>query len=98
MGLKDLFLNVAEDYQKGNRAEKIEALYEAKDIKGYRIAVHALKSTSGTLGANRLEQMAKEQEMAAKAEDWETVMQNHKALMDAYAQLRLGLGKWLAEL
>ena len=97
MGLKSLYIDVLKDYQKDERMEKIEALYEKQDVKGYRIAVHALKGTSGTLGALALAEKAKAQEMAAKAEDWEAVTQSHQSLMEDYRELCLGLREWLKD-
>ena len=51
------------------KLEDIEAFYELKDWENYRILVHALKSTSLSIGAEGLSEMAKQLELAAKEEN-----------------------------
>ena len=71
---------------------KICALYERKDWHNYAIEVHALKSTSLTLGAETLSLKAKELEYAAKAaaaeerleENEKFLQEHHGAAMELY--------------
>ena len=67
----------------GKKAEII-ALYEAGNWTDYAIKVHALKSTSLTIGAEALSAQAKELELAGKRGDEDFIRANHPALMDAY--------------
>ena len=48
------------------KAKKLDELFEKADWKNYSVEMHALKSTSLTLGARPLSQGAKELELAAK--------------------------------
>ena len=49
------------------KIRQIDALYKSKDLKDYVIEVHALKSTSQSIGAEKLSELAKELEAAGKA-------------------------------
>ena len=67
----------------GKKAEII-ALYEDANWTDYAIKVHALKSTSLTIGAEALSAQAKELELAGKRGDVDFILANHAALMRAY--------------
>ncbi len=62
------------------------------------IEVHALKSTSLTIGAEPLSRAAKELELAGKGGDYDAIKAKHAALMEQY-QTVLTLGeKYLEEI
>ena len=71
----------------GKTYNDIADFYERKDWKNYGILVHALKSSSKTIGASKLAQYAYNGEMASKAEDVETIESNHQALMAEYKRI-----------
>lgn len=60
---------------------------ESKDWDNYRILVHALKSTSLTIGAVALSEEAKALEMAAKDEDVDYILSHHQEVMEKYTGL-----------
>ena len=64
--------------------EKLPICYQEKDWGNYAIMVHAIKSTSLTIGANRLSELAKEQEMASKAKDEAFLQTNWEAFYSYY--------------
>ena len=70
----------------------IQAYYDSADWKNYAILVHALKSSSKTIGATELSDVAYTEEMAAKGNDEATIHRHHKQMMELYrgvlAQLR----------
>ena len=68
----------------GEKAERLQQSLDAADWKNYAILVHAVKSTSGTIGAARLSEMAAKLEQAAKREDAETVRRGHPGLIGLY--------------
>ena len=80
---------------KGKKAEKIQEKFDARDWKNYQILVHALKSTSLSIGAEKLSEAAKKLELAAKAGAEEEILANHAALMADYAKVREEIDKWL---
>ncbi|MEY8492459.1 response regulator [Lachnospiraceae bacterium 29-91] len=69
------------------KAAEIASLYDAENWKDYAVKVHALKSTSLTIGAEVLSGRAKELEQAGKKEDIEYIRKNHPALMQMYKEV-----------
>jgi CheY-like chemotaxis protein/HPt (histidine-containing phosphotransfer) domain-containing protein len=67
--------------------EQIERLYEEKNWAEYAVMVHALKSTSLTIGAGTLSTFAKQQEQAAKQEDEQQIVAGHEEMMAEYADI-----------
>ena len=70
--------------QSEEKRDEIIALYEAENWKDYAVKVHALKSTSLTIGAEELSEYAKKLEHAGKKEDIEYIRQNHPGLLSMY--------------
>ena len=73
--------------QCAEKKDEIISLYEASNWADYAVKVHALKSTSLTIGAEELSARAKELEMAGKSEDIEFIRENHPALMLMYEEV-----------
>lgn len=65
----------------------IERLFEEKSWKNYVIEVHALKSSSLTIGAVRLSEMAKELELAGKAGDYSVIEEKNAAMLEMYEKV-----------
>ncbi len=63
--------------------EKIRTLYQEKNWKDYVIEVHALKSSSLTIGSKWLSEMAKKLEMAGKAGEYELIEKENDSLLKA---------------
>lgn len=59
-------------------------MYESGDWAAYAVKVHALKSTSLTIGAKELSDQAKELELAGKSQDEDFIRKNHETLMRTY--------------
>ena len=66
---------------------EIAALYESANWTDYAIKVHALKSTSQTIGAEALSAQAKELELAGKQGDVDFIRAHHHALLSAHEEL-----------
>ncbi len=71
----EFYLELLETYVNGasEKEETIRSCYEAKDWKNYQVAVHGLKSSSRTIGADTLADLAYEQELAAKDEKTDVI-------------------------
>ena len=65
----------------------MEEAYEKGDLALYATEVHALKSTSKTIGAVGLSELALELETAAKAENGDTVKAKHGDCMELYQRV-----------
>ena len=87
------FANQRADYEdilrifyEGGKKKQIELrdAYETGNMQAYMIQVHSLKSTALNIGAVRLSEMAKNQEVAARSSRLEEVIQNHDSMMEEY--------------
>ena len=85
-------LRMFRDQSAGKQAE-IASLYESASWKDYAVKVHALKSTSLTIGAEALSAQAKELELAGKRGDEDFIKSHHAALMQAYGELCARIGE-----
>lgn len=84
---EDFYGAILRDYIQSGRDIELHAFYEAGDWENYRTKVHALKSTSLTIGAVQLSEAAKALEMAAKSGDIDYIQSNHQKAMELYADL-----------
>lgn len=74
-------------FQSNEKKEEIISLYEAADWADYAVKVHALKSTSLTIGAEDLSSQAKALEQAGKKGDSEYIQTNHMSMLRAYEEV-----------
>lgn len=88
-GSEEDFLELAEVYCTSGKtyAEKLQDAFDAMDLKNYALISHTIKSTSKTLGATSLSEMALVQEMAAKDEDGDAIRSNHEEFSAAYKKV-----------
>ncbi len=82
-------------YVEETKYEKMEELYQAAKWDDYRIIVHALKSTSLSIGSQKLSDEAKALEFAARDNDLDFIRKNHERVRERYAALLLQLRKAL---
>ncbi len=68
------------------KQDQLSASLAQDDCGGYAIVVHALKSTSLTIGATQLSELARALEEAAKAGQSSFLRQQHKDLLEHYTQ------------
>ncbi len=69
------------------KKEAIKKFYSERNWNDYKIQVHSLKSSARTIGADKLSEMALEQEMAAKELDAETIDAGYEAMMGEYSSV-----------
>ncbi|MBQ9764688.1 MAG: response regulator [Lachnospiraceae bacterium] len=89
---EEFYREVLNTYLDTNKYQEINESYEKQDWENYRILVHALKSTSNSIGATELSEAAKALEMAAKEDRIDYIKANHEDVMKQYEEL-LGLLK-----
>jgi len=63
---------------------KLQELYDSENWKDYSILAHAVKSTSKTIGANGLSEIAKGQEFAGKENRIEDLKNSHENFVKLY--------------
>lgn len=85
----DAYREILEMYVKKGPEKRtyIDGLFEKKDWKNYVIEVHALKSTSLSIGAVKLSELAKELELAGKAGSYGTIEKKNGMLSDLYGEV-----------
>ena len=89
-GDEDFYLELLTDYagQASDRCAELTSYLEAGNLKDYEILVHSVKSSSKTIGADDLSELAKLLESAARDSDADYVRQHHDALVSGLEDLR----------
>lgn len=65
----------------------LQQLYDNRDWAAYVIAVHALKSSSLSVGAEQLSEQAKGLELEGKNENYDYILENHTFMMELYEKV-----------
>ncbi len=88
-GEKDFYLEMLRMFydQAHDKKAEIMDLYTSTNWKDYAVKVHALKSTSLTIGAQQLSECAKALERAGKNNDITYIHENHPLLLAMYDTL-----------
>lgn len=84
---EDFYREMLVSYLNNKRDEELRDYYKQEDWDNYRIAVHALKSTSLSIGAVSMSEEAKAMEMAAKGSDIPYLTLHHEELITDYTEL-----------
>lgn len=87
MNDESFYMEMLHEYLGGKKDEELNKCLQKSDWQNYRISVHALKSTSLTIGATELSAEAKALEMACAEGRTEFVQYNHEALINHYHEL-----------
>lgn len=93
---EEFYEEMLRSYLDNNRKDEIQEYYERREWDDYCNAVHALKSTSLTVGAVGLSGAAKEMEIAVKDGDLVFIEENHDSMIREYEQLLMQIRKALA--
>lgn len=92
---EDFYKEMLRDYMEGNKIPELTEMYDGEDWENYRIQIHALKSTSLSIGAVELSEEAKQLEQAAKDDNIEFIRLHHEETMKRYQTLLERLGRLL---
>ena len=86
---ENLYREVLSDYMDTieEKAEVIAKAVETQDIETYTIEVHSLKSTSKSIGAMELSELAKDLESNGKNKEWGPIIEKTPALLKMYRDL-----------
>ena len=95
MDSKTFLVEIMRTFKEPKKADAIQAAFESEDWKNYAILVHALKSTSRTIGAVNLSKKAEKSELAAKNDNIEEIKAGHDDLMQNYQKVREEILNWL---
>lgn len=86
-GSEEFYREMLQSYLDNSKYEEIRKFYGMEDWENYRILVHALKSTSLSIGATEFSNQAKELELAAKEGRIEDIRKGHEDMMGCYGRL-----------
>jgi response regulator RpfG family c-di-GMP phosphodiesterase/signal transduction histidine kinase/HPt (histidine-containing phosphotransfer) domain-containing protein len=84
-------------YLQGQKEDDIRKAYNEKDWDNYRILVHALKSTSLSIGAVECSEQAKALEMAAKENNISFIEAHHEETLKNYRKLLQNISAAIGE-
>lgn len=90
--LAEVYCKTGETYEKD-----LEQAFKDMDLKKYAITAHTIKSTSKTLGAIALSNLALTQEIASKEEKEDLVRDNHEDFCREYSKILELLRAYLKE-
>lgn len=95
LGNKKLYEQFLKEYYLiiDDRVRKINEAWTSSDIKTYTIEVHALKSSSRQIGAEKLADMAAALEKAGNENDIEYIARSNDAMIEEYLSLKDKLSK-----
>ncbi len=98
-GDMDAYIEILEVYVRKSEEKRkyIQKLFDEKSWKNYVIEVHALKSTSMTIGSKLLSERAKELELAGKSGNYKLIEEKNAALMELYGKVAELGEKYLEE-
>lgn len=94
---EEFYRDMIRCYLENSSYEDIRKSYEEEDWENYRILVHALKSTSLSIGAVELSGKAKELEMAAKEQRVEDIRRGHGPMMEQLRTLLEQISQTMGE-
>ncbi|MBO5210265.1 MAG: response regulator [Lachnospiraceae bacterium] len=86
-GDNDFYCEMLNSYIDGDKRTSLDECFEKQDWENYRIQIHALKSTSLSIGAVALSDAAKQLEEAAKAGNGDYITENHQTVMEQYSEI-----------
>lgn len=88
-GNEELYYQILDMYVESGLEKQgyINQLFEAKDWKNYIIEVHALKSSSQSIGVLSLFELAKKLEFAGKAGEYDVIEHEHAILSELYGKV-----------
>ena len=84
---EEFYIEMLKEYMKADKVSAMKQFFSSEDWDDYRTTVHALKSTSLTIGAVHLSEGAKALETAAKEGETDYIRSHHKDVLEEYTRL-----------
>ena len=96
---RETFYSVLHIYVRNSKEYRASLIkrYEDEDWVNYITEVHALKSSSLSMGAKELSELAKKLEFAGKAGEYDVIRQNHEAVIALYDEVVQNITTYLEE-
>ena len=84
---EEFYYDILKTFYENNHIKALEEYYKNNNWNDYQVKVHAIKSTSISIGTSKLSEMAKALEVAAKEENTDFIKQNHPAFIKTYRDI-----------
>lgn len=84
---EEFYREMLNSYIHSGKYEEISGYYDREDWEGYRVAMHALRSSSVSIGALDLSSEAKRLEQAARSGNIPYIREHHADMMKKYSDL-----------
>ncbi|MCR5656093.1 MAG: response regulator [Butyrivibrio sp.] len=97
MGDEEFYISQLQMFVDSKKGDELQSFVDEKDWNAYHIAVHSLKSTAKTIGANEISGEALDIENSIKEGDTDSVIKNHPLLKAHYEDLCEKMAKGLEE-
>lgn len=99
MGQQSIYEKVMLEYVKSrdNFATRLQEYHEASDWEKYRIVAHSIKSSSYSVGAEELGDLAKEMEFAARDLDVDSIHRKNGRLKEMFLEVAENIAEYLLD-
>ncbi len=94
-GNENVYIDFLRDFAASGRFDRIAEAYKEMNLNQYVLEVHTLKSTSRTLGFNKLGSLAELLQTAGENNDMDTISIVHKEMMNVYEEVLIVLAEVL---
>lgn len=84
---EEFYESIIREFKNTSKYEEIQQCYDDANLNDYATLVHGIKSSSLTIGAVEVSEMAKALEASAKSEDIDYLKAHHYAFMRKYGEL-----------
>ena len=84
---EEVYLDILNEFRLDDRREELQGFFDEGNWERYRISAHAVKSSSLTIGAMELYEIAKAIEEPLKTMDHEPALRLHGQFMEKYASV-----------
>lgn len=84
---EDVYLDVLDEYRNDDKRAELKEFFDAQNWERYRISAHSVKSSSLTIGATDLYEIARQIEEPLKDMDFGPALRLHDDLMKAYSEV-----------
>lgn len=100
MGQQAVYEKVLLEYVKSRDdfAAQLQKYYESSDWENYRIVAHSIKSSSYSVGAEELGDLAKEMEFAARDLDIDSIHRNNGRLKELFLEVSENIAEYLLDI
>ena len=86
-GSEDMYIKFLKYYAESGRYERILKAYQDMDINQYTLEIHTLKSTSKTLGFDKLSELAEKLHSVIKQNNMDSIDDIHNNMMKRYKDI-----------